>query len=105
MSLFFMVLHHRTRRHLLGPVSIATTFLRRVLYVFVHSFFFIANTAQRLLFFLFPWHICIPFSTLSSSTKLLPYSHTIHTIAPNKMSHSLFHIQPYVSSCIITRDM
>src|SRR2546421_6699263 len=61
MSLFFMVLHHRTRRHLLGPVSIATTFLRRVLYVFVHSFFFIANTTQRLLFFLFPWHICIPF--------------------------------------------
>src|SRR5437588_8687120 len=40
-----------------------------------------------------------------SSTTLLPYSHTIHTIARNKMSQDLFHIQPHVSSCIITRDM
>ena len=101
--LFFMVLHHRTRRHLFGPISIATAFLRRVLDMFVHSLFFIANSAQRLLFFLFPWHNCTPFSTLSFKYEVTP--NTFHTIARNKMSHSLFHIQPHVSSCTVTRDM
>ena len=79
--LFFMVLHHRTRRHLFGPISIATAFLRRVLDMFVHSLFFIANSAQRLLFFLFPWHNCTPFSTLSFKYEVTPILFTrLHVI-------------------------